>query len=471
MPELPEVETVRRTLYNKILNEKIKSVEVRYTKILENTTKEEFETILVGEKLTNIRRYAKYLIFIFENVSIIAHLRMEGKFFIKDENEELALHEHVIFTFYSGKTLRYHDTRKFGKMALIKDVDIKKIMEYPSLKKLGIEANSALLTPSYLEEKLKHHKEPVKALLLNQEIISGIGNIYADEILFKCKLSPLMSASKINKDDILNIISSSKTILNEAISLGGTTIRSYTSSLGVTGRFQINLKVHTKEGLPCPSCGTLIKKITVSGRGTYYCPNCQRDRLPKVIGITGGIAMGKSTVTSYLQKNGFKVVDADKIANKLNQQKSVIEMLSTTFGDEIIKSGKIDKALLGSLIYNDPKKKELLNNIIHPLVYNKIKEEINLCTDNVIFIDVPLLYEAGFDKLCDYVIVVKTNKEENVKRLMNRDNIDEEYAYIKIASQMDIEKKCQLANFIIENSFDLCYTYKQIDEVLKTLNL
>lgn len=469
MPELPEVETVRRTLKNQILNEEIKDVDVYYDGILENITKEEFKQKLIGEVLTDILRYGKYLIFIFKNVSIISHLRMEGKFFLKPSSFPKEYHEHIIFTFKSLRTLRYHDTRKFGKMALVDTTNFEEIMKYPSLKKLGLEANDPNLSVAYLEEKLKKHQEPIKTILLNQEIICGIGNIYADEICFMCKLSPFLLCSKLTKEDLKNIIYYSKTILDEAIKLGGTTIRSYTSSLGVTGRFQINLKVHTKEGMPCPICNTTIVKTEIGARGTYYCPNCQKDLLPKVIGITGGIATGKSVVSSYLTDLGFKVVDADKIVSNLYKSKSLIKAIGDTFGCEVIKNGSVDKSMLSKLIFNDQTKRDELNKLIHPLVYSKILDQIKKEKDKIIFIDVPLLYEAGFDKLCDKVIVVKSSYEKTIERLMMRDNIDESFARIKIASQMDIDKKCLLADYIIENSSDLWYTYKQVDEILKNI--
>ena len=149
MPELPEVETVRRTLEHQILNEKIVDVKVLYEGILENVTKEEFKQNLINETITDIKRYGKYLVFIFNHVSIISHLRMEGKFFLKSIDDPIIKHEHIIFYFESGRTLRYHDTRKFGKMALIHSTSWNEIMSYPSVKKLGPEAHTTNLTKEF----------------------------------------------------------------------------------------------------------------------------------------------------------------------------------------------------------------------------------------------------------------------------------------------------------------------------------
>ena len=129
----------------------------------------------------------KYLVFIFNHVSIISHLRMEGKFFLKSIDDPIIKHEHIIFYFESGRTLRYHDTRKFGKMALIHSTSWNEIMSYPSVKKLGPEANTTNLTKEYLYSKLKKLKEPIKSALLNQEILAGLGNIYVDEVCFMAK--------------------------------------------------------------------------------------------------------------------------------------------------------------------------------------------------------------------------------------------------------------------------------------------
>lgn len=469
MPELPEVETVKRTLETKIIDEEIINVELFHLPLIENVEPSQFINKLINQKIRKIERYGKYLIFILDTVSIISHLRMEGKFFLKDKEEERNIHEHAIFTFKSGLTLRYHDTRKFGKMALVNTTKLDEIMEYKALKKLGPEANSDNLTENYLYEKLTKKKDPIKTALLNQEILAGLGNIYADEVCFLCKLHPLMPCNKLTKTDVLNIIKYSKYVLEGAIKAGGTTIRSYTSSLGVTGRFQLCLHVHTKENEPCENCGSIIKKIFVGGRGTYYCEVCQKNRRPKVVGITGGIASGKSTVTKYLRSIGYPVLDSDEIVRKLYSRNSVIEKVREVFSSEYIVDNKIDRVKLGKLIFNNKEEKEKLNSIVHPLVKKELINGINDAITNIVFLDIPLLYEAKFEDLCDYVIVVNVDKETNILRLMERDGIDREYAISKINAQMSIDEKCHKADFIIDNSKDLCYTYMQTTKIVKML--
>lgn len=266
------METVRQTLRKRILRKKIKSVNVLYDKIIESDL-EEFKKNLVGLEFSDILRKGKWLLFEIGDYYLCSHLRMEGKYFIKSENEEILKHEHVIFTFIDGTDLRYHDTRKFGRMNLVlKD----KIDTVEGVRKQGIEPIDPKLSKEYLYEKFTKSKLPMKTLLLDQTIISGLGNIYADEVLFAAKIHPLKLGVSITLEECDRIVKSSKAIITEAIKCGGTTIRSYTSSLGVTGRFQQNLCVHKRENEECKVCGTLIKRIVVGGRSTYYCETCQK---------------------------------------------------------------------------------------------------------------------------------------------------------------------------------------------------
>ena len=272
MPEIAEVETVRNVLKEKILHKEIKSVNILYDKIIESDLNE-FKSVLVGNEFEDILRKGKWLIFALKNHYLLSHLRMEGKYFIKDSKEKIVKHEHIIISFVDGTDLRYHDTRKFGRMKLIKKSDLDKTTE---IAKQGKEPMDKDLTSDYLLSKFKGKRLPIKTVLLDQEIISGLGNIYANEVLFASGINPLKKASVVTKEECERIITSSKKIIKKAIEMGGTTIKSYTSSLGVTGHYQDYLCVHKKEGLPCPKCGRPIKKIKIGGRSTYYCEVCQK---------------------------------------------------------------------------------------------------------------------------------------------------------------------------------------------------
>lgn len=472
MPELPEVETVRNTLKYQILNDTITNVDVYYDRmVLPN--KEEFTKSLINQEITDIKRYGKYLIFIFNTCSMISHLRMEGKYFIK-EDEPVLKHEHVVFHLKSGRTLRYHDTRKFGILKIVPTTCYETVLKEKELIKLGMEATDDNLNGEYLYEKIKSKSSPIKTTLLDQENICGLGNIYVDEVCFLSSIHPLRKASTITLLECNTIVENCKKVMEGAIKAGGTTIRSYTSSLGVTGLFQLQLHVHTLSGKPCEKCGTIIKKIKVGGRGTYFCENCQR-KIPFVIGITGSIASGKSSVLNYLKNHyqDYYYLDSDEIVHKLYEKPEIIQLIKTNFGEEFIENNQISRTKLGEYIFKNEEQRTALNELIHPLVKESLIKEINKHqNDKIIFIDVPLLFEAKMTDLVDEIWCVYVSKEEQLKRLIERDQISEEIANQKIASQMSIEEKKQIASqkqniVLIDNSSDLCYTYKQIEEQMK----
>lgn len=265
MPELAEVETVRRTLKKQILNKKIVNIEILYPKMIENDLAE-FKRILLNQSFTDILRKGKYLIFVVNNHYLISHLRMEGKFFIKAKTDTIVKHEHVIISF-DDCDLRYHDTRKFGRMKIIPQTELNNYFA-----NLGPDANSDDIDLTNLQKQINKRKLPIKSILLDQSIIAGLGNIYVDEVLFASHLNPLTAGKDITKEQVQKIVKNSRDILDKAIEYKGTTIRSYTSSLNVKGEYQQFLKVHTKE--VC-ECGMKINKIKINGRSTYYCPRCQ----------------------------------------------------------------------------------------------------------------------------------------------------------------------------------------------------
>jgi formamidopyrimidine-DNA glycosylase len=272
MPEIAEVETVRNTLKKQILKKKISNVKILYNKMIESDITF-FKNNLIGEEFIDIKRRGKWLIFETNNYYLLSHLRMEGKFFLKKTTDEIEKHEHVIISFNDNNDLRYHDTRKFGRMKLINKDELENTKE---IKKQGFEPGSKELTSDYLMEKFKNKNLPVKTLLLDQTIISGLGNIYANEVLFASHINPLKKGKNITKKEAEDIVISSDKIIKRAIELGGTTIKSYTSSLGVIGNYQNELMVHKKENEPCKICNNPIKNIKVNGRSTYYCENCQK---------------------------------------------------------------------------------------------------------------------------------------------------------------------------------------------------
>ncbi|MEG0468567.1 MAG: DNA-formamidopyrimidine glycosylase [Longicatena sp.] len=276
MPELPEVETVVRTLEHQLQHPTIKDCEVLWDNIIAYPDVDAFKASIKGKSIIDYRRHGKYLLFDLGDMEWVCHLRMEGKFYVQHKQDPYNSHTHVIFTLDDGRELRYHDTRKFGKMYLYEKLD--NYMMYPCFQHIGMDAFDERITADYLYRLLHKKQTVLKAVLLNQGVIAGIGNIYADEICFAMKLHPETKISKLRKKDFEQLIYETRRILGGAIRAGGTTIRSYTSSLGVDGRFQLELKVHALKGEACPLCQTLIQKITVATRGTYFCKTCQKKR-------------------------------------------------------------------------------------------------------------------------------------------------------------------------------------------------
>lgn len=272
MPEIAEVRVVASTLKKEILNKKIIKVKVLYSKMIE-TNIEEFKTNLINCQIKDIRTIGKWIIFDLGKYSILSHLRMEGKYYFEPSDTPIEKHTHIIFSLDNNMDLRYNDTRKFGRMLLVKTDEVNK---QECILKLGLEPDDKKLNEEYLLEKFKRVKKPIKDALLDQGIINGLGNIYANEVLFESKINPLKESYKLTKEECSRIISSSRRIIKESYKMGGCTIRSYTSSLGVKGHFQEKLKVHMKDGTPCLICNNKIEKIKVNGRSTYYCSHCQK---------------------------------------------------------------------------------------------------------------------------------------------------------------------------------------------------
>ncbi len=271
MPELPEVETVRRHLKVNIIGKTIKSVDILYDKIIRDIDPEDFAHTLVNQTFLDIKRKGKYLLFILTDLILVSHLRMEGKYFLK-RTEPVTKHEHIIFNFTDGTSLRYHDVRKFGTMNLFRTKDIKSVLNKPPLNKVGFDPFEKSLSAKEVYERFQRITKPIKSTLLDQSIISGLGNIYVDEVCYLAKIHPETSTKQLSFEQVSVLLDYAKEVLTKAIALGGTTIKSF-SSHEISGRFQNELLVHTKEH--CPNCKQKITKIRINGRSTYFCENCQ----------------------------------------------------------------------------------------------------------------------------------------------------------------------------------------------------
>lgn len=274
MPELPEVEVVVRTLNKYVKNKIINKIDILYPKLFKTDMNIEiFKNQICGEKLENISRIAKHIIFEFSKEVLISHLRMEGKWFYCD-NEVIVDNKHILAVMYfkDHTTLQYHDTRRFGTLHWQLKDSFKNLKPIISV---GPEPFNESVNKEYLYKVMSKSSKHIKTILLDQTKISGIGNIYADEICFQAKIHPETKGKELEIDDYNKILIASKNILLKSISMGGTTIDSYQPEKGIDGKFQNELMVHTRAKKPCKICNTIIIKIKLNGRGTYFCPKCQ----------------------------------------------------------------------------------------------------------------------------------------------------------------------------------------------------
>lgn len=274
MPELPEVETIRRSLKKKICDCQINHVEVLLKKIIRRPDVESFISLLEGQKITGVGRRGKYLLIKIGNFQVLAvHLRMTGRLVFTTPDIPWDQHTHVVFQLDNGGELRFHDVRKFGTMDLLTPEEMK---GFPPLCSLGPDALDPELTEDAFKKRLKGRRGQIKNLLLNQSFVAGIGNIYANEILWKAGIHPERLADSLSSREQKRFYHAMQAVLTLAIEHHGTTLRDYVDGEGNPGGFQNLLAVHGKEGEPCPCCGKPVVRAKLGGRSAYYCSACQK---------------------------------------------------------------------------------------------------------------------------------------------------------------------------------------------------
>ncbi|MEN6349126.1 MAG: bifunctional DNA-formamidopyrimidine glycosylase/DNA-(apurinic or apyrimidinic site) lyase [Syntrophomonas sp.] len=267
MPELPEVDTIRSSL-QEIRGSKIIQIDIFRDDIvrLREFNPEE----LLGKVITGVDRRGKYLLIKFENqYSLVIHLGMSGRFYLEpDGNPVAAPHIHAVIRLDTGLRLVYQDARRFGGIRLLKDTG-------SFFSCLGIEPLSKEFTVEYLKKGLDKRKVSIKNLLLNQKLVCGLGNIYADEALFAAGIKPERAAGSLSSQEIKALHRGIRKVLRESIKQRGTTFRDYRDGFGKPGNFQNHLQVYGKEDQPCPKCQTPLKKIVLGGRSSHFCERCQ----------------------------------------------------------------------------------------------------------------------------------------------------------------------------------------------------
>ena len=273
MPELPEVEQVRVTLIPHIAGKIVKKVRIIRDDVIKHPSAEEFSNIIIGQTIKDIERKGKYIIIDFmTNIKLVIHLRMTGALMALADEEVEPKYASVCIELTGGVNLWYTDIRRFGTMHLIVNDDIK----IPGLENLGPEPFSKELTGEYLYECCKRRKIAIKGVILEQNIIAGLGNIYADESLAKAGILPQRKANTLSLRESRALVESINVVIKQGILNHGTTFRDYKDGNGDKGTNQYHLQVYGRSGQECKICKAILLKDKVAGRSTTYCPNCQR---------------------------------------------------------------------------------------------------------------------------------------------------------------------------------------------------
>ncbi len=277
MPELPEVESLRRILVRTAVGRTIVSVRIGEKELRRRAT-EDFSGAITGRRIVKLSRRAKYLIVELDGDDVIlVHLGMSGSLTHRQHGFDAAdfdpRHDHLEFALDDASRLVYNDPRRFGMVRLIRRTALASTAE---LKGLGPEPLSREFNADYLAAKTRGRTAAIKNLLMDQRIVAGIGNIYAAEILFRAGVRPTRRAGRVTRSEIEKLAAAVPVILRAAIGNNGTTFRSYRDSRGQPGRFAERLRVYGREGKPCYTCSTPIKNVVVGQRASFYCPKCQR---------------------------------------------------------------------------------------------------------------------------------------------------------------------------------------------------
>ena len=285
MPELPEVETTRRGIAPRAIGNVVDGIDV-FDGRLRWPVPRDLDRALAGREITRIDRRSKYLLFRCERtnhvstgvfsdpaVTLLVHLGMTGslRWYPRDKAPSRKLHDHVDIRFRDGAILRYHDPRRFGAMLSVDDP----IGEHPLLRSLGPEPFTHEFNADALHKKLKSRSAAIKLALMDNHVVVGVGNIYANEALFHAGIRPTRAANRVSRARLGKLVDSVRATLKKAIDSGGSTLRNYVDSEGDAGTFQLEYYAYGRAGMPCRVCGTTMKAARQGGRASAYCPKCQ----------------------------------------------------------------------------------------------------------------------------------------------------------------------------------------------------
>ena len=274
MPELPEVETVANGVHERVRGQTIRRVWTSGKPQTFKSPELEIQETLTGATIRSVRRVGKTIVMTIERAEpestsseaaeFLVHLGMTGRLLVSHPDVPLPLHTHAVLTLADAREIRFVDPRRFGRLSVRQEAY------------LGPGAEPLTITPADFAALFRHRRSPIKAALLNQSLLHGVGNIYADEALARAGIRPRRQAARLTRADLERLRLALVDVLTRAIALGGSSVSDYVDAEGVAGFFQLEHRVYAREGQPCRSCGSPIKKIVVGGRGTHFCPHCQR---------------------------------------------------------------------------------------------------------------------------------------------------------------------------------------------------
>jgi formamidopyrimidine-DNA glycosylase len=267
MPELPEVETIRAELAPRLEGRSLARVEILDPRLTRPIDLFEVAEELEGDRIVAVERRGKYLVLRLESgLALLVHLRMTGGF-----HWQPTTHERAVLQLDDGTRLVYRDVRRFGTWLVLEDAELEPYLAA----KNGPEPLGPRFTAEWLAAQLARRRAPVKAVLLDQRVVAGLGNIYADEALWRARINPLRPASELTRDEIARVHRAIRAALRTGIARQGSTLSTYARPDGSSGSMQDEFRVYGRDGLPCPRCRTPIAKARVGGRGTWFCPHCQ----------------------------------------------------------------------------------------------------------------------------------------------------------------------------------------------------
>jgi formamidopyrimidine-DNA glycosylase len=423
MPELPEVETVRRELSKKIVGKTVLPPFVYVDRSFSGKKEE------AAGKILSVERKGKFLILpLSADRRLVFHLRMEGKLFVVGNKHSLS-HLSLFFPFEGEEGgLAFYDVRKFGICYLLSG------NEEGPLSRVGKEP-SEIEDPLYLYDRIHSRHKKIKETLLDQSILAGLGNIYSDEVLFQAHVSPFKKSYLVTKEETARILDAAKKILSKAIEENGSTVRSYRATEDLSGSYQNFLKVYGREGKECLVCHKAkIEKRKLAGRGTSFCPCCQHTGIS--LAVTGKIGSGKSLASSYFRKEGFVLFSADEEVKKLSREGKTKAELKKRFPDFVTEDGLIDKEKASAALLQDSSFRKKYDAFWFSLIRERAEQFLIANDGKDKVLEIPLLFDAHMEKMFSFIAGCETTRQKK---------------HLKERGEKDIEGKIQ-RNLV--NSYD-----------------